>query len=63
MRRAIERLFKWAVRPGYHKEDDLADAKYIEMARNDSFRPLREVLADIEAEEHVELRRPIKQQG
>jgi hypothetical protein len=42
-------------------EEDREDIRLIEMAKSDSFRPLREVLAEIEAKERGELHRPVKQ--
>lgn len=44
-------------------EDDRADVEYLRKARseNTTFRPLRDVLADIEAEERGDLQRSAKQ--
>jgi hypothetical protein len=63
MRLSIKRLLGWIVRHGAkaEEEEDRLDAEYIQKCKNDTFRPLREVLADIEAEERVELRCPAKQ--
>ena len=46
-------------------EEDRADSEYIRMAKhdNDTFRPLREVLAEIEKKERGELHGPVKQAG
>jgi hypothetical protein len=66
MRTGIHKsLFWWLTSrtPEEEEQEELADAQYIKMAKNDTFRPLREVLAEIEAEERVELPSSIEQTG
>ena len=42
-------------------DEDREDIEYIKIAKNDTFRPLREVLAEIEAKERGQLRSSVKQ--
>lgn len=53
----------WFVRrPRNEDEEDQQDVAYIRRAKRDAeFRPLRDVLADIEAPERVEFQRPARQ--
>lgn len=63
MKLALPRyIASWLARQTCNEEEqDRADVEYIQMAKKDArFRPLREVLAEIEAEKR-ELPRPVRQ--
>jgi hypothetical protein len=68
MKLVLANLLPWLARQATTSEEaeDREDIAYIEMAKKDAcFRPLREVLAELdakdEAEERGKLRRPVRQ--
>lgn len=67
MRLALPKFFlDWFAGEVNQAEEDRADVECIREARsqNETFRPLRDVLADIDAEEkRAELHRRVKQSG
>jgi hypothetical protein len=60
MKLALHNLLGLLTR-SHQNDEDREDIELIEMAKNDTFRPLREVLDEIEAKKRGELHRPVKQ--
>lgn len=70
MKLVLANLLPWLTRQAAasEEEEDREDVAYIQMAKKDaSFRPLREVLAELEAKEQAEERgklpSPVRQTG